>query len=129
MLISACDMPLGLPVYGSGGDNVGKLRFVVAEPQAPYAVKFVVIERGSHLGRDLMIPVENVISTENREIRLNLDTEGVKNCQEFVDSHYFAGGRDYQQAPTMMPNKPSRGRRSGGRRPHYGGNRSNQGRL
>ena len=118
---------MGSPIYSANGEKIGRLRFTISDPEPPYAVRQLIVEKGMLLQRDATVPVEAVLASEKSGIRLLLTNEQILECPEFAEGRWFQGQREYRE-PMPMPMGPregggggvgKRGRRSG-RRGHHG---------
>lgn len=125
------DLHMGSPMYSSNGEKIGRLRFTISDPEAPYAVRQLVIEKGMLLHRDVTIPIEAVKASEKSGLILSLSSDELQEMPEFVEGRWFQGGhREYRDhdrgpGPDRGPGGPGggggggkRGRRSG-RRGHH----------
>ncbi len=88
------DLHMGSPIYSANGEKVGRLRFTISDPEPPYAVRQLIIERGMLLQRDATIPVESVLASEKSGIRLLLTNEQLLEMPEFAEGRWFQGHRE-----------------------------------
>lgn len=81
---------VGAAVYTANGEKVGKLRFVVVEPETE-VVTHLVLERGMMLSRDVLAPIGVVGRVMNRGIFLTITPEEVQELADFAEGRYLAG--------------------------------------
>ncbi len=123
------DLHMGSPIYSANGEKIGRLRFTVSDPEPPYSVRQLIIEKGMLLQRDATIQVEAVLASEKSGIRLLLTNEQILEMPEFAEGRWFQGHREVsregpREGPREfhreggMPGSGKRGRRQG-RRGHH----------
>ena len=81
---------VGAAVYTASGEKVGKLRFVVVEPETE-AVTHLVLERGMMLSRDVLAPIGVVGRVMHRGIFLTISAEEVQELADFAEGRYLSG--------------------------------------
>lgn len=81
---------VGAAVYTANGEKVGKLRFVVVEPETE-AVTHLVLERGMMLSRDVLAPIGVVGKVMNRGIFLTISPEEVQELADFTEGRFLSG--------------------------------------
>lgn len=123
------DLHMGSPMYSSNGEKIGRLRFTISDPEAPFAVRHLVIEKGMLLHRDVTIPIEAVKASEKSGLILNLSSDELQEMPEFTEGRWFQGQREYRdndgdRGPSRGPGGGGggggkRGRRSGRRGQHH----------
>ena len=108
---------LDTPVYCQKGDLVGRLRLVLADEEAPYAVQSIVIDRGSR-ERNVSVPVSAITKVEPSKIFLSIASDVLPELPEYAFSQRYSNQRDYRDSY-------KRTRRLNNRRP-YGNRQRNQ---
>ncbi|MGI5843614.1 MAG: hypothetical protein ACOX9B_05495 [Candidatus Xenobium sp.] len=88
------DLHMGSPIYSSNGEKIGRLRFTVSDPEPPFEVRQLIIEKGMLLQRDATVPVEAVLASEKSGIRLNLTSAQALDLPEFTEGRFFQGSRE-----------------------------------
>ncbi len=88
------DLHMGSPIYSSSGEKIGRLRFTISDPEPPYEVRQLIIEKGMLLQRDASIPVEAVQASEKSGIRLSLSSAQVLELPEFTEGRFFQNQRE-----------------------------------
>lgn len=81
---------VGAAVYTANGEKVGKLRFVVVEPETEN-VSHLVLERGMMLSRDVLAPIGVVGKVMHRGIFLTISPDEVQELADFAEGRYLAG--------------------------------------
>src|ERR1022692_4754362 len=92
------DLHVGSAVYSSNGEKVGRLRFMMVDPDSE-TVSHLVLEKGMLLSQDVLAPVTSVNQLLYRGIFLNLTSEAVLALPEFNEARYLQrersqGGHD-----------------------------------
>lgn len=82
---------VGAAVYTANGEKVGKLRFVVVEPETEN-VSHLVLERGMMLSRDVLAPIGVVGKVMHRGIFLTISPDEVQELADFAEGRYLSGG-------------------------------------
>jgi len=85
---------MGSPIYSSSGEKIGRLRFTVSDPEPPFAVRQLIIEKGMLLQRDASVPIEAVQASEKSGIRLSLTSAQALELPEFTEGRFFQGPRE-----------------------------------
>lgn len=113
------ELHVGANVYTIDGEKVGKLRFIMVDPDTA-SISHLVLEKSSYVNADVMIPTARVGQVLNRGIYLTATLGELIDMEEFPESAYT--GRDAQRGDRMeRDSRPERGNdRNGG-----GGNRNN----
>lgn len=118
------DLHMGSPVYSAQGEKIGRLRFTISDPEPPFPVRQLILEKGMLLHRDVAVPIEAVLASEKSGIRLVLTNEQLQEMPEFTEGRWFQGQREYREPGPPTGGGPvggggnKRGRRSG-RRGHH----------
>lgn len=81
---------VGAAVYTATGEKVGKLRFVVVEPETE-VVTHLVLERGMMLSRDVLAPIGVVGRVMHRGIFLTISADEVQELADFAEGRYLSG--------------------------------------
>lgn len=81
---------VGASVYTANGEKVGKLRFVVVEPETE-VVTHLVLERGMMLSRDVLAPIGVVGRVMHRGIFLTISPDEVQELADFAEGRYLSG--------------------------------------
>jgi sporulation protein YlmC with PRC-barrel domain len=81
---------VGAAVYTANGEKVGKLRFVVVDPESE-VVTHLVLERGMMLSRDVLAPIGVVGKVMHRGIFLTVSPEEVQELPDFAEGRYLSG--------------------------------------
>lgn len=90
------ELHVGSNVYTKNGEKVGRLRFMVVDPDSA-TVSHLVLEKGMMLASDALAPVESVGRVLHRGIFLNLTRADVSELPEFAEDQYLSrdgGGGD-----------------------------------
>lgn len=111
------DLHMGSPMYSSNGEKIGRLRFTISDPEPPFAVRQLVIEKGMLLHRDVTVPIEAVHASEKSGIILNVTSDQLQEAPEFTEGRWFQGQREYRD----HDNDRGPGGGGGGRGPGGGG--------
>jgi sporulation protein YlmC with PRC-barrel domain len=78
---------IGADVVGSDGDGLGSVAYVVVRPPELHLTD-IVVSTGSILGRDVVVPIDQVERVEGGKVYLSLDKGGVDQCKDYVEIHY-----------------------------------------
>ena len=89
---------LGANVQGFDNEHLGKVKYLVAEPQTDGITHFVI----SHTGREIVVEAGRIegVSEDGRTVSLNLAGEQLAQLPDFVEREYvntnvpFSGGAD-----------------------------------
>ncbi len=125
--ISVIDLHVGSAVYSSKMEKIGRLRFMVVDPDSE-SVSHLVLEKGMLLAHDVLAPVTSVNQVLHRGIFLSITSEEILALPEFLEHRYLTRGRDNdrddeQPGPRQHRDRNDRGPGGGGghgghRRPH-----------
>lgn len=85
------ELHVGSNVYTIDGEKVGRLRFIMVDPETA-SVSHLVLEKSSFLDKDIMVPTDRVGQVLNRGIFLTANIGELVDMEEFPESEY--GGRD-----------------------------------
>lgn len=111
------ELHVGSNVYTIDGEKVGRLRFIMVDPDTA-SVSHLVLEKSSFLEKDVMVPTDRVGQVLHRGIFLTANIGELLDMEEFPESEY--GGRERDN------NSRSDNNRGGGRRgKRYRRHRSN----
>ena len=121
------DLHVGSAVYSSDGEKVGRLRFMVVDPDSE-TVSHLVLEKGMLLSQDVLAPVTNVNELKYRGIFLSLSSEAVLALPEFNEGRYLQrergqGGHEGHHQDRGRDDRGDRGDRGDGGGANNGGHR------
>lgn len=85
------ELHVGSNVYTIDGEKVGRLRFIMVDPDTA-SVSHLVLEKSSFLEKDVMVPTDRVGQVLHRGIFLTANIGELLDMEEFPESDY--GGRD-----------------------------------
>jgi uncharacterized protein YrrD len=109
----AHEFHMGSPIYTADGQKVGRLRFVVADPET-YDLLYLVIEKGMLLSRDVLAPQELIREVKKSGIVLNASPEQVQELPDFVEARYLparaAAAASPREEGPPLPARPLRRR-------------------
>ncbi|MBQ7528546.1 hypothetical protein IJT10_01395 [bacterium] len=71
----AQDLQMGMPVYCSNDEKIGYFRFSMSEPQPPYQVRQILVDRTDGGEGSILVDVEYVESVTGNAIKINLTSE------------------------------------------------------
>lgn len=109
---------MGSNVYTIDGEKVGRLRFIMVDPDTA-SVSHLVIEKSSFLDKDIMVPTDRVGQVLHRGIFLTANIGELLDMEEFPESDY--GGRE---RPERSESRSSSGGGSGSSSNSGGGRRN-----
>lgn len=81
------ELHVGSSVYTIDGEKVGRLRFIMVDPDSA-SVSHLVIEKSSFLDKDIMVPTESVGQVMHRGIFLTVSIGELLEMDEFPESDY-----------------------------------------
>ncbi len=114
------ELHVGANVYTVDGEKVGKLRFIMVDPDTA-SISHLVLEKSSYVNADVMIPTARVGQVLNRGIYLTATLGELIDMEEFPESAYT--GRDANRGERLdrepRPERNDRGNIGG-----PGGNRN-----
>lgn len=106
------ELHVGANVYTIDGEKVGKLRFIMVDPDTA-SISHLVLEKSSYVTNDVMVPTDRVGQVLNRGIYLTATLGELIDMEEFPESAYT--GRDAQRGDRMeRDSRPERGNGGGG---------------
>lgn len=85
------ELHVGSNVYTIDGEKVGRLRFLMVDPDTA-SVSHLVLEKSSYVTADVMVPTDRVGQVLNRGIFLTANLGELIDMEEFPESAY-SGGR------------------------------------
>ncbi len=88
------ELHVGANVYTVDGEKVGKLRFIMVDPDTA-SISHLVLEKSSYVNADVMIPTARVGQVLNRGIYLTATLGELIDMEEFPESAYT--GREAQR--------------------------------
>ena len=88
---NAPELHVGSNVYTIDGEKVGRLRFIMVDPETA-SVSHLVLEKSSFLEKDIMVPTDRVGQVLHRGIFLTANIGELLDMEEFPESDY--GGRE-----------------------------------
>lgn len=110
------ELHVGSNVYTLEGEKVGRLRFLVVDPDTA-AYSHLVLEKGGSLEHDIMIPTDRVGQVLHRGIYLNAKRSELQEMEEFPESVYSGRDRPERQSNSGgSGHSPSGGGGGGGNR-------------
>lgn len=121
------ELHVGSNVYTIDGEKVGRLRFLMVDPDTA-SVSHLVLEKSSYINADVMIPTDRVGQVLNRGIYLTANLGEIIDMEEFPESAYSGQRGDRQERDRndrQDGNREGRGDR-GGDRGNGGGGRRNK---
>ena len=90
----SADLHVGSAIYDSRGEKVGRLRFMMVDPDSE-TFSHLVLEKGMLLSQDVLAPVSSVQQILYRGIFLNLTSEEVLALPEFNEARYLQRERNH----------------------------------
>lgn len=94
------ELHVGSNVYTIDGEKVGRLRFLMVDPDTA-SVSHLVLEKSSYINADVMIPTDRVGQVLNRGIYLTANLGEIIDMEEFPESAYSGqrggGGGERQE--------------------------------
>lgn len=87
------ELHVGANVYTLEGEKVGRLRFLIVDPEAA-SYSHLVLEKGGSLEHDTMIPIARVKEVLHRGIYLNARRPELNEMEEFPESLYAGRSHD-----------------------------------
>ncbi len=115
------ELHVGANVYTIDGEKVGKLRFIMVDPDTA-SISHLVLEKSSYVTADVMIPTERVGQVLNRGIYLTATLGELIDMEEFPEAAY--AGRDGQRGERERDSRPERGNDRNSGNSSSGGNRN-----
>lgn len=114
------ELHVGANVYTVDGEKVGKLRFIMVDPDTA-SISHLVLEKSSYVHADVMIPTDRVGQVLNRGIYLTANLGELIDMEEFPESAYTGrdANRGERQDREPRPERNDRGNIGG-----PGGNRN-----
>jgi len=103
--ISVADLHVGSAVYSSRMEKIGRLRFMVVDPDSE-SVSHLVLEKGMLLGHDVLAPVTAVSQVLHRGIFLSLSSEEILALPEFLEHRYLRAGMGGDRDDDREPGPP-----------------------
>lgn len=88
---NSAELHVGSNVYSINGEKVGRLRFLMVDPDTA-SVTHLVLEKGHFLTNDIMVPTDRVGQVLHRGIYLTATSGELIDMEEFPESEYT--GRD-----------------------------------
>lgn len=125
------ELHVGSNVYTIDGEKVGRLRFLMVDPDTA-SVSHLVLEKSSYVNADVMIPTDRVGQVLNRGIYLTANLGEIIDMEEFPEAAYSGqrgGDRgERQERDRNDGNREGRGDRGGDRggADRNGGRRNNK---
>ena len=114
------DLHVGSAVYSSEGEKVGRLRFMMVDPDSE-TVSHLILEKGMLLSQDVLASVTSVKQILYRGIFLGLSSEEVLALPEFNEARYLqreraqgGGGHEHRPQHHERDNRDNRGDRGDG---------------
>lgn len=85
---NVADLHVGSSIYSSEGEKIGRLRFMMVDPESEM-VSHLIVEKGMLLSQDVLAPVTSVSNVLHRGIFLTLTSEAVLSLPEFNEVRYL----------------------------------------
>ena len=85
------ELHVGSNVYTIDGEKVGRLRFIMVDPETA-SISHLVLEKSSFLDKDIMVPTDRVGQVLHRGIYLTANIGELLDMEEFPETLY--SGRD-----------------------------------
>ena len=127
MSSSVADLHVGSAIYSSNGEKIGRLRFMMVDPESEM-VSHLIVEKGMLLSQDVLAPCDTVSSVLHRGIFLTLTSEEVLALPEFNEARYLQRERahhhHHEGGGHRHHDRGDRGDR--GDRDHRGGDRGDR---
>lgn len=117
------ELHVGSNVYTIDGERVGRLRFLMVDPDTA-SVSHIVLEKSNYLTHDVMVPTDRVGQILNRGIFLTANLGELLDMEEFPESAYT--GRQAERGERSEPRPEARQERDRDRGGNGGGNRRNK---
>ena len=114
------ELHVGSNIYTIDGEKVGKLRFLMVDPDTA-SVSHLVLEKSSYITNDVMIPTDRVGQVQNRGIFLTANIGELIDMEEFPEAAYTGRHSDRQEREYRSDNRERDNRNGSG-----GGNRRNK---
>ena len=77
----------GAHVVGADNEELGKVAYVVVNPSS-LDVTDIIVSTGSLLGRDIVVPTDQIDRIEGGVVHLHLRKDGLEECKDYVDVDY-----------------------------------------
>lgn len=81
------ELHVGSNVYTIDGEKVGRLRFLMVDPDTA-SVSHLVLEKSSYVNADVMVPTDRVGQVLNRGIYLTANVGELIDMEEFPEAAY-----------------------------------------
>lgn len=88
----------GAEVRGADDEKLGTVAYVVVSPSS-MDVTDLIVSTGGLLGRDVVVPTDQVERVQDGAVHLRLDKSGLESCKDYVDVDYTAPPTDWAPAP------------------------------
>jgi uncharacterized protein YrrD len=90
----------GTDVYSSDRQKVGSVAYVVVDPHS-FHITDIIVSTGSFLGRDVVVPVDQIDREDEDGVYLKIDKDGLKACPDYVDVNYETPPSTWLPAPGL----------------------------
>ena len=87
------ELHVGSNIYTIDGEKVGRLRFIMVDPESA-SVSHLVVEKSSFLNHDVMVPTDRVGQVLHRGIFLTTSIGELVDMEEFPESAYTGRERN-----------------------------------
>lgn len=119
------ELHVGSNCYTIDGEKVGRLRFLVVDPDTA-SVSHLVLEKSSYIHADVMVPTDRVGQVLNRGIYLTANLGELIDMEEFPESAYTGQRSDRSdRSERSEGNNGNIGNRQDGRGERGGHDRGN----
>jgi hypothetical protein len=81
------ELHVGSNVYTIDGEKVGRLRFIMVDPDTA-SISHLVLEKSSFLEKDVMVPTDRVGQVLHRGIFLTANIGELVDMEDFPESEY-----------------------------------------
>ena len=88
----------GAEVQGADGEKLGTVANVVVHPST-MDVTDIIVSTGAVLGRDIVVPTDQVDRVEGGVVHLRLDKGELEACKDYVDVEYKTPPGDWMPTP------------------------------
>jgi uncharacterized protein YrrD len=82
-------LDVGATVYDQNHQQLGTISRIVVDPRTN-AITHLVIQKGSFLPRDIVVPADRVIAHREDDVQLTLTDDEVDALPNFIESEYVA---------------------------------------
>lgn len=91
---------IGSEVIDRHGETAGKVAYVVVQPPE-YHLTDIVVNTGSFLGRDVVVPASDIDHLADGQVYLTIDKAAIAELPDYVEVHYEAPPENWAPAPSL----------------------------